>query len=1035
MTALPGRLKLRIPSRENAARSAPPDGVRLHPSDDARYELLGTIGSGVTGDVHAASDAAPGSRHVALKFLKPELSDPETVRAFRIDIERVRAFRHPNLAQTHGFGFHAEKRLHFATTEFLAADSFASLLEKRTPLAPGLLYPLLVDGLRALEFLDARRAWHGRVTPENLFVVDGRLKLADLGFRAVRTKARALRGISAYDAPETARTAGDARADLYGLGLCFLEQALGKRVQSPDGTIEPELVADGHLKAVLAKLVDPDPDCRYERPAEAIADLCARSGATYPLESEETRNAYFLGAGIVSREEELQTLKYTLNSTEIRATAVVGAPGVGKDVLLSEFKSHCREAGIEVFETDCFRSSKNPFPVFAGLLRECLDRAPAELVESLGPELKKLAPDHPALASIAANPTYDPRSERYILAKSIAEFTVDTLLDSERASILVVNDTQWIDEDSLQALGLAMDTVKKREFSRWNRWDLYLVGRPESQDAIGRLGEHGALRRLALAPFDEARTGALYEAVFGFDRVGRRLGGSVAFVRSLAKGNPFFIVEILRNLLVTGTIARDVRGWELVGEIDPKTMPPVIEELLDHRLADLEYHQVLRSGYVDEKPAYSMAHDLMRQLVVERMGNRREKAASLAAKLEALHASDRDRHLDELFGLYVLAGNRPKLVADGQRLTELLFDRGEIKTCLSRSEIVLDAIGRETDEALPILAKQAFLRVYSLSVPDVVGLIDGLLKRARKCGDRGTEYWIYRAWADSGLSGETRAKTMRNIDKAIRGYRKLGDDRELATTCNMKGNFCVMIEEYDQALACFARALELARKNGDELTESFCLGNMARVELIRGNCGAALEGAFKTLAVTEKHNNKSNTAIAYRFIAETYRKLGDDASSRRYFDLALDICAAFDLIPQHHRILIMRMGYAIEDGDAKTAERYMAELKPAMTSLEHWNEMHFLFSLQAARLEAMNGNGGTAALLLRDLLDKQVDAVPKARVHEELYRLLGTPSSYRFATRVYRARFARTKAAEYRERIASLEALRRTRREGGSGTA
>ncbi len=1058
----PAALDTAPPSPEDriiitAGRYRDPTGRFLHPSDEKRYELLGTVGSGRLGEVFAATDTDAGGRHVALKFLHPELTrDDDAVRAFRAEIELAGRFAHPNLARVLGFGYDARTGRHYGVTEFVKGDSLAAA-------APTSLRGPFVDALRALEFLHARGLAHGRVTPADLIARDERLTLADIGFSSIRTRARSLGGLTAYEAPETLRGPANARSDLYSLGLSFVEAASGARLDGADPRDALDRVEDDALRAVLGKLVDPSPWKRYDRAAEAIADLAARSGSPIELETAATREAYALGASIVSREDELKTLKYAQSSTEIRALAVTGEPGIGKDCLLAEFKSHCRVHGVEVFEATCFRSPKVPFPVFASLLRACLDRTHGAVAESFGPELKKLAPDHPALAGITANPNYDPVSERYILARSVAEFTVETLFAERRPSVLVVNDAQWIDEDSRMALGLLMDAIKKRDYSRWNTLNLVVACRPEGMDFVRKLGEHGVVREVPLGPFPDALCAALYEAVFGIGRVGPGLKDSAEKVSNLAKGNPLFVVELLRSLLAAGTIARNPGGWDLVGSVDLPAVPPAIEQLilrrledlgLDERrtraletlcllgrpiradelaaladcrasdLADLEYRRVLRGDAVGGTTAYSVAQEPMRRLVAERMERKPEKAGALAARIEALHGADLGPYAEELASLAILAGDRPRVISYGTMFADALYRRGEVNTFLNRVQPVIDAIGADTREALPLLRFRYYMRSLNQPGHGLKNALSEMIALAKRHRDPATEYWAYRAWGDSHFLDDSRALILRYFDKAIRGFRRLGDNSELANTYNLKGYTCVNFELYGLAYACLKRGLALAEKLGDGLVASYCFGNMAEIDSKRGNYGQAIEKLLKTLAVVDRHHNKIDTVVTYRFLAANYRKLGRHDLAAEYYAKGMEICGVFDISNLKYWFLVDRMEYALDAEDSETVRAAYAELDPYVRVIRSYDETLFIHDLAGAVLEAVSGKPGTAVVRLKTMLETHAQPERIARIHEELYRILGEIPSYRLARRLYRARLARTGTVAYRARLESLERLR-----------
>jgi diguanylate cyclase (GGDEF)-like protein len=80
-------------------------------------------------------------------------------------------------------------------------------------------------------------------------------------------------------------------------------------------------------------------------------------------------------------------------------------------------------------------------------------------------------------------------------------------------------------------------------------------------------------------------------------------------------------------------------------------------------------------------------------------------------------------------------------------------------------------------------------------------------------------------------------------------------------------------------------ALELARARGDESANSRALAHLGTISRDRGDFAQALDLQLQSLVIGEKIDDR--TELTYRNLALLYRELGDEATSKQYFDKAI----------------------------------------------------------------------------------------------------------------------------------------------------
>lgn len=220
---------------------------------DGRYEVLDRVARGGMSTVYRALDHRL-DREVALKVMHPHLAeDPALVGRFEREAKTAARISHPHVVAVLDQGHTADEAgdvLAYLVMEHVPGRTLRAVIREEAPVAPrravALLEPV-VEGLAA-----AHRAGlvHRDVKPENVLVrTDGRITVADFGLSRAATghtsAGQTVFGTPAYLAPELiSGTGGDARADVYGVGIMLFELLTGTQ---PFTAATPLQVAYRHV--------------------------------------------------------------------------------------------------------------------------------------------------------------------------------------------------------------------------------------------------------------------------------------------------------------------------------------------------------------------------------------------------------------------------------------------------------------------------------------------------------------------------------------------------------------------------------------------------------------------------------------------------------------------------------------------------------------------------------------------------------------------------------------------------------------------
>ncbi|HSB55741.1 MAG TPA: protein kinase [Gemmatimonadales bacterium] len=223
---------------------------------DDRYEIGREIGRGGYSIVYLATDRTLG-RQVAIKLLVPPPSAAQTAKErLRREVLAARDLGHTNIVAIYDFVDAGERGS--IVMEYIDGPDLALKVAEGGPLPAEMAARVGREVALALSAAHRRGILHRDVKPSNILLdPDGRARLTDFGSAKLEgmssvTGTGALVGTLDYLAPEVvAGSRGDARADLYALGMTLYFLVTGRLPERPSPHLPPPPSPDGHRPSVL----------------------------------------------------------------------------------------------------------------------------------------------------------------------------------------------------------------------------------------------------------------------------------------------------------------------------------------------------------------------------------------------------------------------------------------------------------------------------------------------------------------------------------------------------------------------------------------------------------------------------------------------------------------------------------------------------------------------------------------------------------------------------------------------------------------
>jgi serine/threonine protein kinase/tetratricopeptide (TPR) repeat protein len=635
----------------------------------------------------------------------------------------------------------------------------------------------------------------------------------------------------------------------------------------------------------------------------------------------------------VGRNSELGALSQALsdaNSGAGRFITVIGDIGVGKSRLLLEFWKSLEDTNVRSTVGRCQeRGSFTPLLPFIDNVKDILGINESETgnahdevvnkIRTLSPQLENYVPLILQLLSIDSDefplPSYL-EGEDLKTALGEALISVFTLGSAGQPLVMLLEDWHWADDSSKAVL------FRLREMVSANALLVIVTSRPIpfAERAMPGGDLHLELAALGTGPAAELLSASLNGAKVPADlstRIAEKTGG-----------NPFFIEELCRTLMESGTIVIENNKAQLAKNIDRLLIPDTVQAVLKSRIdrLDPEAREVLRcaavigkqfglellsrvvpsrsrikgalatlqsagllqqTGLVPE-PTYRFKHALTLDVTYESLldRQRKERHALVGDAMEGYYSEQVDEHSAELAVHFAAAENWDKAIRYGRAAAtraENLWRLPETVETLMRTRGWIERSDRDVAERNKMLVEVLFSLERHLErlgrrdeqqtmIDDLKTILPADVpskERGEVCVRQGDLRTLLAQFADARPQFDEALLIAEQIDDAELGGKVL---RSLGHMLWRQGN-------YQEAIPWLEQAVDHARERADKgsLLPDMC--NLGRALRKCDQYDRAMKIGEEALQLSAETDNPVDKQYAHNYMGHLLRAMGrtDDA--------------------------------------------------------------------------------------------------------------------------------------------------------------
>jgi len=675
-------------------------------------------------------------------------------------------------------------------------------------------------------------------------------------------------------------------------------------------------------------------------------------------------------SGFVGRSTELDRLKIKLSAQKSGSTkknrlggvkhivlGIKGEAGIGKSRLIHEFIQHhcCDDENVIVLKGQALSYAQPAYSLWTGLLRNLLDiehdcrmdyKEFRQKICNLSDD-RELIDSVPFLAELLSIRSGDRRlaeldSKAIVLETRIAFRNLLKVMATQRYLIVVLDDLHWINSTCRNVLEFIISNCSTE------RPVLFiLIYRPETDDGgaveFDITFNYAELEEILLSSMDEH---ACHDIITGIlsstsaEGTGKISSEAEAFLMMHSRGNPFFLEELILDLIESAILNENDGRWLFNSPIREIYIPSSLTGLLQSRLDRLSeelkgvlqkssvlgfefrlrlYNRLIEELAIKEdsrvvlnnlerrqfligmgtafEQKYIFRHILIRDTAYNSIlqSNRKLLHRITASLIEEMYSDDEQEIADILAHHWEKADVKDKAIHWGTLNLKYTVETYQHEKALELSEKLESWI---MEQPLDEKSSDKLLEVmmYRIDTLDLLGRRkdqEQLLLRMKEIADT-HEMVTWQGKIQSALGSVYRITDRLNeagtcSRKALEIHRKAGDRKcESMVLCNL-GILSRIQGRTDEAQEYFETALTMNREEGDRRVEGILLGNLGNSYFNQERMDEAIEYYEKALEINRETGDRRNEGIALGNLGIPYISKDDIEQALNYFQQALDL--------------------------------------------------------------------------------------------------------------------------------------------------
>ena len=601
---------------------------------------------------------------------------------------------------------------------------------------------------------------------------------------------------------------------------------------------------------------------------------------------------------LIGRNAELTALQECLEAAARGQGGVVllsGEAGIGKSRLVAELRRSAETFDFQPLAGQCFPTDRAcPYAPLLDLLGTFLaPLSPSQITTALGASARALFPllpeqvQHlPELASLPPLPPLDPEQEKRRLFTMLAD--VFTRTTTSQPLLLVIEDIHWSDESTLEWIQFFARKIARHRLLVLLTYRSDEVHSP-LRSVLAQFDRERQRQEVILEPLSRTYTETFLRTILQGTR--SLPAGMLDALFDLTEGNPFFLEEVLKALIVAGELVEGEDGWRWK-RADTWHIPLSLHNAVELRLTRLsaDARRILQLAAVagrrfdfalllqitrdDEASLVELMKEaIAAQLVVEESAEQFTFRHALTQQAIAAGLLVRERRA--LHGTIAQTFEHLYATALDAHLADLAYHYAEAE----RWSKAMEYATRAAEQAQALSAPRAAVEQWTRAMHAAQQL--GQAASPTSYRTRGQAYEMLGDFEQAQADYERALQAARQEQEGHLEWQSLLDLGFLWTS-----------RDYQRAGGYFQQAVELATQLGDAGLQAHSLNRQANWLLNTGQVAQAQAMHHEALALFEAQHDQPGMAETLDLLGTVSLHEGDSLTAVHMYGRAIELLRA-----------------------------------------------------------------------------------------------------------------------------------------------